>query len=131
MLNIVVLSDDQTWPIWPASTGLWNCIEECPAGGDSSCFGLCYFSSTTEAQQTWDDFIDCLELGGYFECPEGDDPCLDQAWEACGAEFAACIECTPSCVGKECGDDGCGGTCGTCPEGKACNQWGKLVGLLQ
>jgi hypothetical protein len=23
--------------------------------------------------------------------------------------------CTPNCTGKTCGDDGCGGTCGTCP----------------
>jgi hypothetical protein len=24
------------------------------------------------------------------------------------------VACTPSCSGKECGDDGCGGTCGSC-----------------
>ena len=43
------------------------------------------------------------------------------------------IACAPSCVGKECGDDGCGGDCGTCftvegaeddslcqPNGKCC-----------
>jgi len=28
--------------------------------------------------------------------------------------------CFPACVGKECGDDGCGGSCGTCPGGKIC-----------
>jgi hypothetical protein len=26
--------------------------------------------------------------------------------------FGVC--CTPNCTDKECGDDGCGGTCGTC-----------------
>ena len=26
------------------------------------------------------------------------------------------IECSPQCDGVECGDDGCGGTCGACPE---------------
>ena len=25
--------------------------------------------------------------------------------------------CTPHCPGKECGDDSCGGSCGTCPDG--------------
>ncbi|MBM4396690.1 MAG: hypothetical protein FJ087_13500, partial [Deltaproteobacteria bacterium] len=25
--------------------------------------------------------------------------------------------CTPDCTGKTCGDDGCGGSCGTCPDG--------------
>ncbi|GEM_PF-4702092 len=28
--------------------------------------------------------------------------------------------CTPDCAGMECGDDGCGGTCGTCPAGESC-----------
>ena len=30
------------------------------------------------------------------------------------------IPCTPNCVGKQCGSDGCTGTCGTCPTG-TCN----------
>jgi len=29
--------------------------------------------------------------------------------------------CTPNCVGKECGDDGCGGSCGICSSGKVCS----------
>jgi len=29
--------------------------------------------------------------------------------------------CTPDCDGKECGDDGCGGSCGSCPADSA---WG-------
>lgn len=29
--------------------------------------------------------------------------------------------CTPSCGGKECGDDGCGGSCGDCPASHTCN----------
>lgn len=28
--------------------------------------------------------------------------------------------CTPNCAGLACGDDGCGGSCGTCPSGEAC-----------
>lgn len=27
---------------------------------------------------------------------------------------SSCVECTPNCTGKVCGDDGCGGSCGTC-----------------
>jgi hypothetical protein len=30
-------------------------------------------------------------------------------------------QCTPQCSGKACGDDGCGGTCGTCPGGSKCS----------
>jgi len=29
----------------------------------------------------------------------------------------------PSCDGKECGDDGCGGSCGSCPPGNQCQQF--------
>ena len=30
------------------------------------------------------------------------------------------LVCPDLCVGKECGDDGCGGNCGSCPFGEAC-----------
>ena len=36
--------------------------------------------------------------------------------------------CTPACVGKSCGDDGCGGSCGTCPDGDTCNAMGACEG---
>lgn len=35
--------------------------------------------------------------------------------------------CYPNCSGKECGPDGCGGSCGTCTGGKTCNN-GQCVG---
>jgi len=35
--------------------------------------------------------------------------------------------CTPNCAGKQCGDNGCGGSCGTCTEGAVCNQNGQCV----
>ncbi len=34
-------------------------------------------------------------------------------------------ECTPSCGGKACGDDGCGATCGTCTAPLTCNPGGQ------
>ncbi len=33
--------------------------------------------------------------------------------------------CMASCIGKECGDDGCGGSCGECEAGFSCSQGGK------
>ena len=36
--------------------------------------------------------------------------------------------CTPQCVGKECGGNGCGATCGTCPAGESCSA-GQCLGL--
>jgi len=42
--------------------------------------------------------------------------------------------CTPDCGGKECGDDGCGGSCGTCNGSDRCNNISGLcvasVGLV-
>jgi MYXO-CTERM domain-containing protein len=42
--------------------------------------------------------------------------------ESC--ETGICIPddapCTPMCQGLECGEDGCGGSCGTCVDGKVC-----------
>jgi hypothetical protein len=46
------------------------------------------------------------------------------AWSAACA--SVCVQCGGSCPcefdckGRECGDDGCGGTCGTCTGGEAC-----------
>ncbi|MGB0589274.1 MAG: cupredoxin domain-containing protein [Myxococcota bacterium] len=36
-------------------------------------------------------------------------------------------DCTANCTGKTCGDDGCGGSCGTCGSGDACNATGVCV----
>jgi V8-like Glu-specific endopeptidase len=33
--------------------------------------------------------------------------------------------CTPSCDGRQCGDDGCGGVCGTCADGQTCSADGQ------
>ena len=35
--------------------------------------------------------------------------------------------CVPQCNGKECGDDGCGGTCGTCADGSGCLDTGQCI----
>jgi len=40
-------------------------------------------------------------------------------------ENGACANCDPDCEGRECGDDGCGETCGSCPSNYACNVSGK------
>ncbi len=55
----------------------------------------------------------------------GDEDCGD-----CIADCGTC--CTPDCAGKECGNDGCGGSCGDCDilypgEGRVCNAAGACV----
>lgn len=36
--------------------------------------------------------------------------------------------CVPDCSTRECGNDGCGGSCGTCPPGKTCSVGGFCLG---
>ena len=42
--------------------------------------------------------------------PEGS-PCGGAGWTCTGGQ---CLQC--SCAGKDCGNDGCGGSCGSCPQ---------------
>jgi len=46
--------------------------------------------------------------------------CCENICEAC--PDLACCDKQNLCTDKECGDDGCGGTCGECTEGKTCVQ---------
>ncbi len=44
--------------------------------------------------------------------------------EGTGTLQVTCAACEPMCAGKQCGPDGCGGTCGTCDPGTVCKQGG-------
>jgi hypothetical protein len=37
------------------------------------------------------------------------------------------IACQANCVGKNCGDDGCLGSCGSCVQGQSCNYSGQCI----
>jgi agmatine/peptidylarginine deiminase len=51
---------------------------------------------------------------GWYDCGgSGADPSGTYALQCPGT-------CTPSCNGNQCGDDGCGGSCGTCAAGQNC-----------
>ncbi len=85
----------------------------------------------------WDGICvnECIgECGG---CPNlencGDGVCNAEEFENCSncADDCGCEEgtvchkgecCTPSCDGKVCGDDGCGGSCGSCEPGFGCKE---------
>jgi len=53
-------------------------------------------------------------------------------YSANGGEFELAIDvCIPNCEGKDCGDDGCGGGCGVCGEGEACDSDGTCVAAAE
>ncbi|RJO66469.1 MAG: hypothetical protein C4523_12345 [Myxococcales bacterium] len=59
-----------------------------------------------------------LEAGRYYLTVENYD----------AGEFGLAVDlCAPDCEGKACGDDGCGGSCGECPELTTCNDGGECV----
>lgn len=48
----------------------------------------------------------------------------------CSNELAVCVDgvcCIADCAGRQCGDDGCGGSCGTCTGDDACSFNGQCV----
>ncbi len=44
-----------------------------------------------------------------------------------GSSSGGTITCTPDCAGKQCGDNGCQGSCGACNASDYCNATGKCV----
>ncbi len=55
-------------------------------------------------------------IGGGSFCRCGDGVCSTLCKESMTSCPADCTPaCTPNCAGKQCGSDGCSGSCGTCP----------------
>jgi hypothetical protein len=94
--------------------GVFPGAEELCNGEDDNC--------NVQADEDWP------ELGG--ACDGGDvDSCANGAWDCSANQLTT--ECVgdapdPACAGKECGDDGCGGMCGTCSGQAIC-----VAGLCQ
>ncbi len=129
-------------PCTPDCTGLEcgddGCGGSCGtcAGGQACNAGVCGGATVCDGTESWitDGYCDgsnnnlgCSWDGG--DCCESTNPgcatstiypCDCQDPEACENNPANCGSCTPDCTGLECGDDGCGGSCGTCAVGETC-----------
>ena len=60
----------------------------------------------------------CLEDGSYS-------PCLCDTIADLYQPDIPRDSCVPNCTGLQCGGDGCGGSCGTCPGNQSCNANGQ------
>ena len=100
------------------STGVCQttCVPDCDdkcGGASDGCGGKCNDecdSGKVCQSQT------CVPCGG------NEQPCCDG--DSCNSGYkcqsgACTTDCTADCTGKECGDDGCGGNCGTCDNAPA------------
>lgn len=80
--------------------GCW-CGEEVCVGGELDCIGDLAGMCNSCGSALEPGFQNCVELDLICEAGE-------------------CVECQPDCVDKECGDDGCGGSCGDCVDPEWC-----------
>jgi hypothetical protein len=102
---------------------------DCAAGEEDDCFTDCPQCSTYDDCLGWMDVGPCeqphCQEGRCYTTPEDDGAYCQQPSEEGWSEGTCvnqqCVVCTPDCAGKECGDDGCGGSCGTCGDGLACS----------
>ena len=95
------------WLAFPEDTfeglGVHVC-GECDAGGILDCDGICGPETALG-----DGICDDGTWGADFNCDE------------LGWDGGDCLACVPDCEGMECGDDGCGGSCGECAGDEFCN----------
>ena len=47
--------------------------------------------------------------------------------DTCNQDTGCVFTCVPQCTERECGNNGCGGTCGSCTEGESCDATGICV----
>ncbi len=82
------------------------CTEEgAPCGEGASCM-------PNSMGELW-----CLP-GNCQSCYAGGQLC---GFNRATCEFTGCTGCVASCEGRECGSDGCEGSCGTCSAGQVCD----------
>ena len=111
--------------------------EDGPGCGGCACEACVCEMDAYCCDTAWDGqcVAECIEQCGgcpvdpIIECGDGicngDEDC-DACVEDCGCDEGeacvngACEACVPDCDGLECGDDGCGGSCGECDDGIAC-----------
>ena len=80
----------------------------------------------------FDQQMQCEDSLEYKLCEYNEEGCLLWSEDTYGcAEGKVCqnneCKCDDQCQGKECGPDGCGGECGSCPDGQECNAGGSCI----
>ena len=67
-------------------------------------------------------------LGGRNTCKRSAQCCSGLCKKRKGKKAGKCSPCRPNCAGRDCGPNGCGGSCGGCPPGLICDNNGICVG---
>lgn len=114
------------------SDGCGGSCGTCPADKPVCQNGSCISEETCTAKECQVGEQLCEGTAGYLTCKQISTNCL--VWneiafacpngQGCNPVTNQC-ECIPQCAGKNCGDDGCGGTCGACQNPWTCGTGGK------
>ena len=113
----------------------------------------CWVPVACEPGTVWDGFRDACVPAPPEPAPActplGEAQCQDATQavivDSCGAELGVaatctgdescvegvCVACQPDCTQNSCGDDGCDGSCGTCPAGLVCGDGQCVAPLAQ
>ena len=79
--------------------------------------GACVPDGQVNATNVCESCQPTQSTAGYTPLPDG---------TSCGVSkscyLGQCCDYSAACTGKQCGDNGCGGVCGTCKSGKVCDE---------
>ena len=74
-----------------------------------------------------DEDCDANQLENCATCPID---CLCDLGDVCDVRARACVaDCVLDCTDRQCGNDGCGGSCGRCDGGEVCDDTGACVAI--
>ena len=92
-------------------------ITSCDTGGSNS------NDDAVDPEQICTPHTRVCQENSLYECDEIGSGWLPVTYCGGGCKDGVCADesCQPSCIGKECGPDGCGGSCGSCLEDSLCN----------
>ena len=107
------------------------CMPACTADcegltcGDDGCGGSC--GECSAEQGCYDGLCSNHPTCGNEECERGETcaTCAEDCACACGEGCVDGACAFTACEGRVCGEDGCGGSCGDCPEGEGCDRDGQ------
>ncbi|NUM25539.1 MAG: tail fiber domain-containing protein [Candidatus Buchananbacteria bacterium] len=110
---------------------VWGSLAQNVGGTGGYGVGVFGFSATPNGIGVQGSVTNSTGYSGYFTGGRGvyvDKLCFANG--ECKTSWSGGIvsACTPNCSGKECGDNGCGGTCGTCATDETCNISGICEG---
>ncbi len=101
----------------------------CTSNTDCASDEYCDLTSKTCKPKTACNQVEkCADLCCGDPCDTGTE-CPDTcgAGQTCNTTSCVCEACQPDCVDKDCGGDGCGGSCGSCTGTDTCDNSGKCV----